>query len=68
MVNRDALREDWAELRQRAREQWGGLTKEDLDGVRGDRRRLVEVIRERYGVGRRIAESQVEEWLRDLEG
>ena len=61
-MNRDTLQGQWAQLKGKAREQWGKLTNDDLDQIQGRSEQLVGCIQERYGVAREEAQRQVDEW------
>jgi uncharacterized protein YjbJ (UPF0337 family) len=66
-MNRDTLEGQWAQLKGRAREQWGKLTDDDLDQVRGKAEQLAGKVQERYGVAKDEASRQVDTWLRDID-
>ena len=66
-MNRDVLEGKWAQIKGKAREQWGKLTDDDLDRVQGKAEHLAGRIQERYGVAKDEAGRQVDSWLRDLD-
>ncbi|HET9948618.1 MAG TPA: hypothetical protein VFQ22_06835 [Longimicrobiales bacterium] len=66
-MNRQQLRRSWPQIRDRAREQWGELTDEDLDQIGGVRQVLIGRIQERYGKDLATAEEEVDSWLDSLE-
>ncbi|MCX6621666.1 MAG: CsbD family protein [Acidobacteria bacterium] len=49
-----------------ARERWGKLTDNDWETIAGKKDQLVGRIQERYGVARAEAETQADEWSREL--
>ena len=49
----------WRQLRERIRETWGVLGESELDEVREDWDRLVEVVQRRTGAGRRQIEHHL---------
>ena len=49
----------WKQMRGRIRERWGKITDNDLDRIEGTMERLVGVLMERYGYGRRRARREV---------
>jgi uncharacterized protein YjbJ (UPF0337 family) len=51
-MNHDTLEGQWTQLKGRAREQWGKLTDDDLDQVRGKAEQLAGKVQERYGVAK----------------
>ena len=61
-MNEDTLKGQWTQLKGQVREQWGKLTNDDLDQIRGRSEQLVGKIQECYGVSRDEARRQVEEW------
>lgn len=54
----------WQDLKEKAREEWPALTDEDLTLAGGDREKLADMVRERYGIDRPEAERLVDEWER----
>ena len=62
-MNSDILQGRWEQLKGKALVKWGKLTNDDLDQIEGEREKLVGKLRERYGLARERAESEVEEWL-----
>jgi uncharacterized protein YjbJ (UPF0337 family) len=62
-MNREYLRGNWNELKGRVRRQWGKLTDDDLDMVKGDQEILIGKIQQHYGRSRDEAEREVREWL-----
>ena len=53
---------NWESCKDSAKARWGRLSDADLDQVGGVAEKLVELIRERYGVSRTEAEAQVRAW------
>ena len=70
-MNRESLRGNWNQLKGRIRRQWGKLTDDELDVIKGDQEILIGKIQEHYGRSRDEAEREVREWLagedRDLD-
>ena len=62
-VNTDQLEGKWMQLKGEAQRQWGKLTNDDLDVVKGDAKKLAGKIQERYGKTREEAEKEVELWI-----
>ena len=56
----------WQELRSAVRARWDKLTDADIDGVRGNSERLLDVLQARYGYTRQTAELEVTAWRRTL--
>jgi uncharacterized protein YjbJ (UPF0337 family) len=57
---------NWTHWRGRIRERWGRLTDDELDGIAGERPRLVGRIQRAYGLAPREAERQLRNWERNL--
>jgi uncharacterized protein YjbJ (UPF0337 family) len=62
-MNRDSLEGNWNQLKGRVRRQWGKLTNDEVDLIRGDQEILIGTIQEHYGRTREQAEREVREWL-----
>jgi uncharacterized protein YjbJ (UPF0337 family) len=62
-MNRDYLRGNWNQLKGRVRRQWGKLTDDEVDIIRGDQEILIGKIQEHYGRSREEAEREVRAWL-----
>ncbi len=52
----------WNEYRGKVQEQWGKLTNDDLDQVKGERTQLVGRIQQRYGKTKDQVEKEVDAW------
>lgn len=57
----------WEQFKGRARAQWGMLTDDDLQKLKGNRDELRGKIVERYGIAREQADEQIERWLSTLD-
>jgi len=62
-MNRDYLEGNWNQLKGRVRRQWGKLTDDEIDIIRGDQEVLIGKIQEHYGRSREEAEREVRDWL-----
>jgi uncharacterized protein YjbJ (UPF0337 family) len=60
----DRIAGNWKQFRGEVRKQWGKLTDDDLEQVRGERDKLVGRIQERYGVAQDEAQRQLDDWER----
>jgi uncharacterized protein YjbJ (UPF0337 family) len=63
-MNWDQLEGQWKQFKGRAKEKWGQLTDDDLDQAAGKRDRLAGRLQERYGMGKKEAERQLDEFAR----
>ena len=61
----DKISGNWKQFRGEVRKQWGMLTDDDLEQVRGERDKLVGRIQERYGIAKDEANRQLDEWERN---
>jgi len=53
---------NWKQLKGKVKEQWGKLTDDDLDVIRGRRDQLEGKIQERYGYARDQVRNEVDAW------
>jgi uncharacterized protein YjbJ (UPF0337 family) len=63
-MNWDQVEGNWKQLKGRVQQQWGKLTDDDVDTIKGKRVELVGKIQERYGVAREKAEEEVESFCK----
>jgi uncharacterized protein YjbJ (UPF0337 family) len=61
-MNCDQIEGNWKQFKGKARQQWGKLTDDELEQVKGRREELVGRIQEKYGIARDEAERQVRDW------
>jgi uncharacterized protein YjbJ (UPF0337 family) len=61
-MNSDQLKGKWKQLKGSVKERWGKLTDDDLDVIDGQSEQLIGTIQERYGIARKAAQKQVDEW------
>jgi len=64
-MNEDVLKGQWNQLKGRARQQWGKLTDDDVDKIKGSRDVLLGRIQEYYGRTREQAQREIDAWLAD---
>jgi len=57
---------NWPHWRNRVQERWGRFTSEQLDGIAGQRERLVAEIENAYDLTQPEAERQLRNWERNL--
>jgi len=62
-MNKNIIAGKWEQVKGEAQKRWGMLTDDQIDQVEGDRKKLLGIIRESYG----LAEEEAEEQLRDFE-
>lgn len=62
-MNTDRLKGKWEQLKGNVQKEWGKLTNDDLDVIKGDSKVLAGKIQERYGIEKEEAEKQVNEYM-----
>jgi uncharacterized protein YjbJ (UPF0337 family) len=63
MMNEDILKGQWNQLKGQLRKQWGRLTDDDIDQIKGQRDILLGKLQEYYGKDREQNERELERWL-----
>jgi uncharacterized protein YjbJ (UPF0337 family) len=63
-MNSDVLKGKWLQLKGEIKSQWGRLTDDDLDIVKGDMEQLIGKVQERYGYERERAKQEVDEYFK----
>lgn len=61
-MNWDQVEGNWKQAKGRIQQQWGKLTNDDVDTIKGKRTELVGKIQARYGYAREQAEAEVEKF------
>jgi uncharacterized protein YjbJ (UPF0337 family) len=65
-MNWDRIEGNWKQVAGKVKDNWGKLTADDLDVVKGKRDQLVARIQERYGIAHDEADKQVRDWERNM--
>ena len=65
-MNWNQIEGNWEQFKGKVQTQWGKLTDNDLDIIKGKRKELTGKIQERYGIARDEAEKQVDSWIRNM--
>ena len=60
---RDKIQGNWKQLSGSAHREWGKLTHNDVEQVKGNVEVLAGKIQERYGVTEAEASKQIEQWV-----
>ncbi len=58
-MNWDQIQGKWNELKGSVRKQWGKLTDDDLQQIKGERDRLAGLLQQKYGFAKEEAENQI---------
>lgn len=61
----DQISGNWKQFKGNVKKQWGKLTDDDLEQVKGQRDVLAGKIQERYGIAKDEANRQLDEWERN---
>ena len=61
-MNEDILGGKWAQIKGEIQSQWGKFTNDDLDVIKGDRKKIVGLLQERYGYARDEAHKHYDEF------
>jgi uncharacterized protein YjbJ (UPF0337 family) len=61
-MTKDMLEGQWTQLKKTVRAQWGKLTNDDVDEIRGRSEQLIGKLQQRYGVARDEAQWQFRNW------
>jgi uncharacterized protein YjbJ (UPF0337 family) len=62
-MNWDQIEGKWKEMTGQVQQQWGKLTDDDVQLIKGDRRELAGKIQANYGVTKEEAEKQIDDWM-----
>lgn len=58
----DKIAGSWKEFKGSVRKEWGKLTDDDLEQIKGNRDILIGRIQQRYGTAREDIERQIDDW------
>lgn len=64
-MNWERIEGNWERFRGTAKQRWGKLTEDQLDGVAGRRQQLAGSLEQAYGITGEAAERQVAQWQAD---
>jgi uncharacterized protein YjbJ (UPF0337 family) len=67
MLNEDIFKGKWNQMKGKVKQQWGKFTDDDLDRIDGKRDEIVGLMQERYGYDRARAESELDNFVRDMD-
>jgi len=62
------VEENWPYFDRKVKRNWDKLSDSDIQQIAGNRERLVEKIKERYGCSREKAESEIEDFTKWIVG
>ncbi len=61
-MNKDIFEGKWEQLKGSIQKNWGKLTNDDLDVIKGDAKLLAGKLQERYGMTKEEAEEAIKEF------
>lgn len=56
----------WQQVKGEVRRRWERLTVDDVEEIRGNAERLIELLQQRYGYERARAQREITAWSRSL--
>lgn len=62
-MNTDIMSGQWEQLKGHVVKQWGKLTNDDVEQIRGNAKILAGKLQERYGRTKEQAEQEVSKWI-----
>ncbi|NVO16941.1 MAG: CsbD family protein [Rhodoplanes sp.] len=65
-MNWDEVEGHWEQVKGKVRSQWGKLTEDDVEVVKGKREELLGILQARYGHARAEAEREVDSWAEQV--
>ena len=65
-MNWDQVEGKWKEVQGKAQQQWGKLTKDDLDIIKGRRTELEGLLQKHYGYAKDKVKNEVDAWMSKL--
>jgi uncharacterized protein YjbJ (UPF0337 family) len=66
-MNWNKIEGNWDQFKGKVQQQWGKLTDDEVQQAKGDRQRLVGLVKEKYGMSQEAAEDAVESWRGSLD-
>ena len=66
MIVIDTLSNHWKELRGMVKRRWPALTNDDLAAINGNASLLVDLVQQRYGYARPIAQEKVDRFCESM--
>ena len=65
-MNWDQVQGSWAQVKGKLREEWGKLTDQDIENIRGKKDQLIGALTQRYGIEKEKASLEVDRWVATL--
>ncbi len=65
MLEANILESEWGQLRDKVRQNWKAFTEDDLNLIDGHFDVLVDMLQEKYGYSKLLAEDDVKRFIRE---
>ena len=65
-MNWQIVKGNWNQFKGRIQQEWGELTDDDLDRIKGQRDILLGRLQEKYGITEKEADVRIHSWERGL--
>jgi hypothetical protein len=65
MLNVEVFETQWKQMRKNVRQRWQALTDADVNHIDGHIDVLIDLLQEKYGYPRQVAEEEVNRFLQD---
>ncbi len=62
-MNWNQVEGNWEQFKGSVQKNWGKLTGDDIDVIKGNRKQLAGKLQERYGTAQEDAERDIDTWL-----
>ncbi len=66
-INQDVLEGKWKQVRGQVKQQWGKLTDNQLDRIKGRTEELVGLLQENYGYTQERAQKEVDDFVQRID-
>ena len=66
MINVDEFEAEWKDLRKHVRPRWQAITDAEVNRIDGHVDVLIDLLEEKYGYSRALAEDEVSRFLQDM--
>ncbi len=64
-MNKDIIQGNWKELKGKVQHQWGNLTDDEIDRMKGSRQELEGLLQKKYGYQKDKVEKVIDKFLKD---
>lgn len=63
-MNKDIIQGNWTELKGKVRQQWGDLTDNEVERLKGTRQELSGLLQKKYGYQQDRVEAEIDKFLK----